>query len=696
MSDDDTSDEELFGGIGAITGSGTTGKRTREAPARLMDEQAVAEETDEFDLEAMLKKSKNATKKLKAQGYDSKADVLKELSAMGEIDDSFIKEKPKQFDQAPGPIDGEEDGLDVDGISMADGDTKKKVANKLVGARAVLEKQPCWMSVPDLRFNAAAAKREIRSHKGALTKLYNGLGVEWSVEHLSALLHDERLSAYFIGRNNPRCPPAMWDWLFDLAMFYPLPKVVEGATNTLRAIVAGVSAEEAEDVPATVTSSNTTTSSSSGQTDDGWKPFSYERVLKFAVAHGIFPLAENPAHWGCPPAGLGGAGAANDESEGETQGGVESGEGGAGSDCHQASSSASSSAASAAAADAFSCSSSSNSSVTGKDGAYNYEPTRDNWKKLSETELVEARYQGASVVSFLTLAADCLERGRHSLSAKEVLNLMLIGSIISIDPHAHATLHLRTARQRLQSVAADLLPSSIWPVVAAERFSELVLAWSSIDTQFLMLRETPATPRWRVLMGAATVELTRECFPSVVPAYSDVEEAGAGVGPEIEQGGEAGGEVEAETEAEAEAQPEGAGGQGAGNNRALSEQRIIRHVVKTVENMLGALPPCSNGHGELLRGKDDVASWHESAGLIDLLITSARARSTVSRDTYRAIQRFLEEGSDSVRMSLNDTVQRFKEFTTILGAKYKPMAEQGVNKQGTMNSFVMRQAAPVR
>ena len=66
----------------------------------------------------------------------------------------------------------------------------------------------------------------------------------------------------------------------------------------------------------------------------------------------------------------------------------------------------------------------------------------------------------------------------------------------------------------------------------------------------------------------------------------------------------------------------------------------------------------------------------------------------MSRDTYKDTKKFLEEGGDSVRMSLSDTVQRFKEFTTMLCAKYKPMAEQG-SKQGTMNSFVMRQAAPI-
>jgi hypothetical protein len=35
------------------------------------------------------------------------------------------------------------------------------------------------------------------------------------------------------------------------------------------------------------------------------------------------------------------------------------------------------------------------------------------------------------------------------------------------------------------------------------------LSWTNIDTQFLMLREAPATPRWRVLLGAATLELTK-------------------------------------------------------------------------------------------------------------------------------------------------------------------------------------------
>ena len=47
---------------------------------------------------------------------------------------SFVKEKPKQFDQVA-TADGGEDGLEVDGISMADGDTKLVVANKFVGAR---------------------------------------------------------------------------------------------------------------------------------------------------------------------------------------------------------------------------------------------------------------------------------------------------------------------------------------------------------------------------------------------------------------------------------------------------------------------------------------------------------------------------------------------------------------------------------
>ena len=35
---------------------------------------------------------------------------------------------------------------------------------------------------------------------------------------------------------------------------------------------------------------------------------------------------------------------------------------------------------------------------------------------------------------------------------------------------------------------------------------------------------------------------------------------------------------------------------------------------------------------------DTTRRWHESAGLIDLLITAARAKSTVSRDTYKATQ----------------------------------------------------------
>ena len=192
-----------------------------------------------------------------------------------------------------------------------------------------------------------------------------------------------------------------------------------------------------------------------------------------------------------------------------------------------------------------------------KDDFYN--PKRDNWRKLVSTDTTEARYQGLGVVSFLTLAADCLvrepltpqpplqrppartalqhrylsqtttmatdianatarrylalppaaisrryhpplnrrpahthqERGRHSLNTGEVLNVMLIATVISIDPHAHATLHLRTARQRLQSVAAELLPVPVWPALAAERFSDLVGSHSYHHLVVILIQPQP-------------------------------------------------------------------------------------------------------------------------------------------------------------------------------------------------------------
>ena len=57
-----------------------------------------------------------------------------------------------------------------------------------------------------------------------------------------------------------------------------------------------------------------------------WKPLDYKQVLKFAVSHGIFPLAHNPGHWGCPPAGLDGVGAGDGAGEGQS-GGVGEGDG---------------------------------------------------------------------------------------------------------------------------------------------------------------------------------------------------------------------------------------------------------------------------------------------------------------------------------------------------------------------------------
>ena len=59
---------------------------------------------------------------------------------------SFVTEKPKQFDQVA-TADGDEDGLEVDGISMADGDTKLSVANKFIGARPG---EACWLVALDL------------------------------------------------------------------------------------------------------------------------------------------------------------------------------------------------------------------------------------------------------------------------------------------------------------------------------------------------------------------------------------------------------------------------------------------------------------------------------------------------------------------------------------------------------------------
>jgi len=76
-------------------------------------------------------------------------------------------------------------------------------------------------------------------------------------------------------------------------------------------------------------------------------------------------------------------------------------------------------------------------------------------------------------------------------------------------------------------------------------------------------------------------------------------------------------------EAAAGVGPGSHGGEGGGT---LTEERIAISVTETIENILSAFPPCAEGHGAMLRGRDDVSRWHESAGLVDLLITAARAK----------------------------------------------------------------------
>lgn len=89
----------------------------------------------------------------------------------------------------------------------------------------------------------------------------------------------------------------------------------------------------------------------------------------------------------------------------------------------------------------------------------------------------------------LDICFACLQRDRHSLSARECLSLLLATLVISADSSAQTAMGIGASRRRLQQCLLDLLPvSEIWPGVALHQVLSLIRQFPNAETQRLILQ----------------------------------------------------------------------------------------------------------------------------------------------------------------------------------------------------------------
>lgn len=118
-------------------------------------------------------------------------------------------------------------------------------------------------------------------------------------------------------------------------------------------------------------------------------------------------------------------------------------------------------------------------------------------------------------------------------------------------------------------------------------------------------------------------------------------------------------------------------------------------MVALVECTLTQLPPTrpapAPGQVVGLRcrpGQTGVEAAYEILSWVDLLLTCARPLTTVPVAVYKQALGLMSHVTGTVRMALDPQVQRLKEFTSLLGAKYRPLGEREEAAQSTLTSFM--------